>query len=39
MPEFFETYKEDIKAFLEAIFEFFKTIITNLLAKDEEAAQ
>jgi len=39
MPEFFETYKEDIIAFFEALVEFFKTIIANLTAKDEEAAQ
>ena len=39
MPEFFETYKEDIKAFIEALIEFFKTIIANLTAADEEAAQ
>ncbi len=36
---FFETYKEDIKAFIEALIDFFKAIIANLTAKDEEAAQ
>lgn len=36
--EFFETYKEDIKAFIEALIEFVKTLFAKLTA-DEEAAQ
>ena len=35
---FYETYKDDIKAFLEALFEFVKTLFAKLTA-DEEAAQ
>ena len=37
--DFIKTYGADIKAFIEALIEFFKTIFANLTAKDEEAAQ
>ena len=36
--EFFETYKDDIKAFIEALIEFVKTLFAKLSA-GEEAAQ
>ena len=32
--EFFETYKDDIKAFIEALVEFFKTVFAKLTAED-----
>jgi hypothetical protein len=35
--EFFETYKEDIKAFFEALIEFVKAVITKLTAGEESA--
>lgn len=35
--EFFETYKDDIKAFFEALIEFVKTVIAKLTAGDESA--
>ena len=33
--EFFETYKEDIKAFIEALVEFVKALIAKLTAGEE----
>ncbi len=35
--EFFETYKEDITAFIEALIEFFKTVFAKLTEKEEAA--
>ncbi len=35
--EFFETYKEDIKAFFEALIEFIKTVFEKLTAGEESA--
>ncbi len=37
--EFFETYKDDIKAFFDALIEFIKTILAKLTAGDEGAEQ
>ncbi len=34
---FYETYKEDIKAFIDALIEFVKTLIAKLTADDESA--
>ena len=31
--EFFETYKDDIKAFIEALVEFIKTVYAKLTAE------
>ena len=36
--EFFETYKDDIKAFIEALIEFFKTVIAKLFPEEKEEA-
>lgn len=35
--EFFETYKEDITAFVEALIEFFKTVFAKLFPEEEAA--
>ncbi len=35
--EFFEAYKEDIKAFIDALIEFVKTLIAKLSAGDDSA--
>ncbi len=35
--EFFETYKEDIKAFIDALIEFIKALFAKLNAGDESA--
>ena len=35
--EFLETYKGDIKAFVEALIEFIKTVFSQLLADKESA--
>lgn len=35
--EFFETYKEDIKAFIEALIDFIKAIFDKLTAGEESA--
>ncbi len=37
--EFFEKYQEDIKAFIDALIDFFKAIFAKFTAEDEEAAQ
>ena len=37
--EFLEAYKGDIKAFIDALVEFFKTIIGKLMEGNESAAE